>query len=188
MNNPFCLSVGLSQKDRIKRCQIRQSLQHSLSGKGTKPKLNQRLGASFNPSFFVHPLKCNNFRRVSAARSAMRRTGSSTRTSAGGGERRGNRGERKSLRKKSQRRRKMVKRKNLLKERESPRRRRMGTGTNPMKMDWRKKTRGRRRRNKIKFFSQQCIGSTAPRIGEGPGLETQAGKAYFNKYCFPNLH
>ena len=28
----------------------------------------------------------------------------------------------------------------------------------------------------------------AQRIGEGPGLETQAGKAYFNKYCFPNLH
>ena len=30
--------------------------------------------------------------------------------------------------------------------------------------------------------------ANSPRIGEGPGLETQAGKAYFNKYCFPNLH
>ena len=30
--------------------------------------------------------------------------------------------------------------------------------------------------------------STAPRIGEGRGLKTQAGKVYFDKYCFPNLH
>ena len=38
------------------------------------------------------------------------------------------------------------------------------------------------------FFCQQCIGSTTLRIGEGPGLEIQAGKVYSNKYCFPNLH
>ena len=30
--------------------------------------------------------------------------------------------------------------------------------------------------------------SSSPRIGEGPGLETQGGSTLFHKYCFPNLH
>ena len=110
-NKPFCLSVWLSQK-----------------GVNSGKRFNTVwVAKGQSPNFFVYPLKCNNFRRATAARNATRRTGSSTRTSARGGERRGNRGERKSLR----------------------RRRRRGTGTNPVKMDWRKKTRGRRRRNRI---------------------------------------
>ena len=32
------------------------------------------------------------------------------------------------------------------------------------------------------LLSQKCIGSTAPRIGEGPGLKTQADKIFFNTF------
>ena len=42
------------------------------------------------------------------------------------------------------------------------------------------------------FLTQQTQDTTMvtmiPRIGEGPGLDSQGCVTLFNKYCFPNLH
>ena len=32
------------------------------------------------------------------------------------------------------------------------------------------------------------MATITPRIGEGPGFDSQGSVTLFNKYCFPNLH